>query len=74
MKRIVGSRLPSFTKAESNNIKGSVDFLGLNHYMSIYVKNNPSSPQMDHRDFMADMAIEFSCKLKAILCPIVTLQ
>ena len=69
MKRIVGSRLPSFTKAESNNIKGSVDFMGLNYYSSFYAKNNSSSPQMDQRDFMADMAVEFSCKFKAILCP-----
>ncbi|GAB5362345.1 hypothetical protein AAMO2058_000788900 [Amorphochlora amoebiformis] len=32
----VGSRLPKFTEAESKELKGSLDFLGLNHYGSHY--------------------------------------
>ncbi|KAI5082922.1 hypothetical protein GOP47_0002665 [Adiantum capillus-veneris] len=37
MKKIVGSRLPSFTEEESECIRGSVDFIGLNAVTSIYV-------------------------------------
>ncbi|KAI5082926.1 hypothetical protein GOP47_0002669 [Adiantum capillus-veneris] len=40
MKKIVGSRLPSFTEEESERIRGSVDFIGLNAVTSIYVTNN----------------------------------
>ncbi|XP_057754916.1 beta-glucosidase 11-like isoform X2 [Arachis stenosperma] len=55
MKKIVRSRLPSFTKKESNLVKDSMDFLGINFYYSFLVKNNV---QMDHRDYMADMAAD----------------
>ncbi|MBK6814113.1 MAG: beta-glucosidase [Saprospiraceae bacterium] len=36
MKERLGSRLPSFTAAEKNMIKGSSDFFGLNHYTTMY--------------------------------------
>lgn len=60
MKKIVGSRIPSFTKTESNTIKGSADFVGLNYYSTLYFKNRESTPQMDDTDAAAD-------KLKACL-------
>jgi beta-glucosidase len=43
MKKNVGSRLPSFTEKESNLMKRSIDFLGINSYSSFYVKNFPES-------------------------------
>jgi len=39
MKDRVGSRLPQFTPEEKTLIKGSLDFLGINHYTSAYVSN-----------------------------------
>uniref|UniRef100_A0A2N9IWR6 Beta-glucosidase n=1 Tax=Fagus sylvatica TaxID=28930 RepID=A0A2N9IWR6_FAGSY len=45
LKKIVGSRLPAFTYAESSQVKGSFDFLGVNHYNTLSVKDNPSSPK-----------------------------
>jgi beta-glucosidase len=37
----VKDRLPSFTEAEKQLLKGSHDFFGLNHYTSEYVYNDP---------------------------------
>ncbi|CDP15637.1 unnamed protein product [Coffea canephora] len=39
MRDIVKSRLPKFSKEESQNLKGSFDFLGLNYYTSIYASD-----------------------------------
>ena len=41
---ITDGRLPTFTPEESALIKGSVDFIGLNHYTSGYVKDDPTNP------------------------------
>ncbi|XP_058194871.1 beta-glucosidase 40-like isoform X2 [Rhododendron vialii] len=40
MKDRVGSRLPRFTKAESALLKGSLDFVGINHYTTFYAWHN----------------------------------
>ncbi|XP_075664234.1 beta-glucosidase 11-like isoform X2 [Castanea sativa] len=60
MKKIVGSRLPSFTYAESSQVKGSFDFIGVNHYITMYVNDNPNSLNMEDRDVWADMAVQFT--------------
>lgn len=39
----VGSRLPKFTKAESTLLKGSLDFVGINHYTTWYARNNKTN-------------------------------
>ena len=52
MKKIAGTRIPAFTKSESKQVKGSIDFLGLNHYVTFYVKDNPSSLEKDNRDIV----------------------
>ncbi|KAL5052575.1 hypothetical protein RYX36_033257 [Vicia faba] len=58
MKKNVGSRLPFFTSRESNLVKGSIDFLGVNFYNTFYIKDNPGSLQKKNRDHMEDMAAE----------------
>ncbi|KAH7676643.1 Beta-glucosidase protein [Dioscorea alata] len=56
MKKIVGSRLPVFTKSQSKYLKGSFDFIGLNHYTSIFVIDNfAEALAMPIRDYSADM-------------------
>ena len=60
IKKNVGSRLPAFTNLESNLVKGSFDFLGLNYYATLYIKDDSSKLNMEVRDFDADMAIDFS--------------
>ena len=37
---ISGNRLPTFSEADVQLIKGSLDFLGLNHYTTMYVYQN----------------------------------
>lgn len=39
MKKIVGTRLPSFTESQSRKLKGSFDFIGINYYSSVFAKN-----------------------------------
>ncbi|KAI3983587.1 hypothetical protein MKX01_000599 [Papaver californicum] len=56
MKRNVGSRLPSFTPYEAKLVKGSCDFFGVNHYLSLDIKDNPESLELQQRDFNLDLA------------------
>ncbi|XP_058729103.1 beta-glucosidase 11-like isoform X2 [Vicia villosa] len=58
MKKNVGSRLPFFTSRETNLVKGSIDFIGINFYYAFHVKNSPGSLQIKNRDYKADMAVE----------------
>ncbi|KAG5010016.1 hypothetical protein AAZX31_07G142400 [Glycine max] len=58
MKKKAGSRLPFFTQKESNLVKGSIDFLGINFYYSLIVKNSPSRLQKENRDYIADISVE----------------
>eukprot|EP00253_Pinus_taeda_P036437 PITA_36437 len=55
MKKIVGSRLPSFTKQESEKLRGSFDFIGLMHYTTGYASDAPSYRDLTPRDFLEDM-------------------
>ncbi|GMH08794.1 hypothetical protein Nepgr_010634 [Nepenthes gracilis] len=58
MKRTAGNRIPKFTKVESRLVKGSFDFIGINHYATGYVQDNPSNLKREPRDFVADMAVK----------------
>jgi len=46
---ITRNRLPRFTEEQSQMIKGSVDFLGLNHYTSRYIQHT-GIPGSDYSD------------------------
>lgn len=60
MKKNVGSRLPSFTKVQCELIRGSLDFIGINHYYSVYVNDRPVETGV--RDFNGDMSIYYRSK------------
>uniref|UniRef100_A0A453GFN3 Uncharacterized protein n=1 Tax=Aegilops tauschii subsp. strangulata TaxID=200361 RepID=A0A453GFN3_AEGTS len=60
MKKIVGSRLPSFTRIQSEAIIGSADFIGINHYYSVYVNDRPL--KKGARDYSADLSISYKGK------------
>jgi len=45
MKERLGKRLPEFTQEESEMLKGSSDFFGLNHYTTMFAANFTESSQ-----------------------------
>ncbi|WZY95691.1 hypothetical protein YC2023_068020 [Brassica napus] len=61
MKRVLGPRLPVFSEEESEQVKGSSDFVGIIHYATVYVRNSTSTtPSLIPRrqDFFTDMGAE----------------
>ncbi|KAH0470759.1 hypothetical protein IEQ34_000482 [Dendrobium chrysotoxum] len=60
MKKNAGSRLPSFSYSESQKVKGSCDFIGINYYFAFYVADDPSIPKTGLRDFTSDMFAKFT--------------
>ncbi|XP_021775388.1 beta-glucosidase 31-like [Chenopodium quinoa] len=59
MKKNAGTRIPTFTKNESKLLKGSIDFIGINYYTAIVVKDNSMSLNTTPRDYIADMATQW---------------
>jgi hypothetical protein len=56
MKRTIGSRLPVFSKEESEQVKGSSDFIGVIHYLTALVTNIDINPSLSGiPDFNSDM-------------------
>ncbi|KAM7250137.1 hypothetical protein ACFE04_022020 [Oxalis oulophora] len=43
MRTRVGNRLPTFTESQSSLLKGSLDFVGINHYTTFYAKHNSTN-------------------------------
>ncbi|KAJ4793415.1 beta glucosidase 11 [Rhynchospora pubera] len=60
MKKIVDSRLPAFTKQESERLRGAFDFIGLNHYTSLYIMDDSNNTNTGLRDFSADTFTKIS--------------
>ena len=68
VKKNAGARIPVFTKLESKLVKGSFDFLGVNHYNTLYIKDKSSSLEMEMRDFFADIGAEMICMIVCSDC------
>ncbi|KAJ3685724.1 hypothetical protein LUZ61_014888 [Rhynchospora tenuis] len=60
MRKIAGSRLPLLSKENFEKVKGSFDFIGINHYFTISVKSDPSQLKNKVRDYVRDMAVKIS--------------
>ncbi|XP_052193424.1 beta-glucosidase 12-like isoform X1 [Diospyros lotus] len=54
MKTLVRRRLPKFNSTQSESLKGSYDFIGLNYYSSYYVINIPFSNKPAHLSYSSD--------------------
>jgi len=64
MKYSVGARLVKLTKAQSQGLRKSIDFLGVNYYTTYYAKN--ASPVSTNRTFYTDILATqdvYICKL-----------
>ncbi|XP_024027263.1 beta-glucosidase 3 [Morus notabilis] len=58
MKKNAGSRIPAFTIEESESVRGSFDFIGVNYYFTSNVKDISNTFQLGNGDVIADMGIE----------------
>lgn len=62
MKRTVGSRLPVFSLEESEQVKGSSDFIGIIHYLAASVTSIKFKSSLSgHPDFYSDMGASMTC-------------
>jgi beta-glucosidase len=58
MKKFVGKRLPKISPATSKFLVGSLDFLGINHYTTLYARNDRSRiRKLIVKDAIADAAV-----------------
>ncbi|KAJ4873098.1 Myrosinase 2 [Raphanus sativus] len=62
----VGERLPSFTPEESNLVKGSYDFLGLNYYVTQYAQPSPNHVDWDNHTALMDAGAMLTCTTLSI--------
>ncbi|XP_039685762.1 hydroxyisourate hydrolase isoform X2 [Medicago truncatula] len=56
MKANAGARIPVFTNRESEQVKGSYDFIGIIHYSKFNVTDNSGALKTELRNFFADSA------------------
>lgn len=56
MKRNAGARIPAFTSHESEQVKGSSDFIGVIHYTNVNITDNSEVLNIKLRDYSTDMA------------------
>ncbi|CAA7398429.1 unnamed protein product [Spirodela intermedia] len=61
MKERTGNKMPSFSVYQSEYIKGSFDFLGVNHYATVWVSDVSSDNSSTYeRDFGFDMSVKLT--------------
>ena len=56
MKANAGARIPAFISRESEQVKGSYDFIGIIHYSKFNVTDNSDALKTELRNFIADAA------------------
>ncbi|XP_020253379.1 beta-glucosidase 12-like [Asparagus officinalis] len=66
MKAIVKDRLPSFTDEESNMIKGSYDFIGINYYTARYAYSLPISANDSADSYTLDSYVDLKAEKEGI--------
>lgn len=74
MQKLVSERLPEITDATSNLLVGSLDFIGINHYTSLYARNDRTRiHKLIMQDAISDAAVITTGKLllKQIVKPLV---
>lgn len=59
MRKLVGNRLSEFSDTESEKLKGSYDFLGINYYTAQYVAD-ASNSQVEKLSYVTDPKVKYS--------------
>ncbi|KAF7119620.1 hypothetical protein RHSIM_Rhsim13G0229900 [Rhododendron simsii] len=59
MRKLVGSRLPEFSDTESEKLKGSYDFLGINYYTAHYVAD-ASNSNVEKLSYTTDPKVKYT--------------
>ncbi|KAF7835977.1 beta-glucosidase 12-like isoform X2 [Senna tora] len=69
MEKYVGDRLPKFSQEQSNLVKGSFDFIGINYYTTFYAENIecPTHNKTYSTDFCANLT--YACLTLDTLLP-----
>lgn len=52
-------KIGTFTATESSMLKGSIDFLGINYYTSLYVRHNPGIADGNYPNYTTDSKVEY---------------
>lgn len=66
MKKFVGKRLPEISPATSKFLLGSLDFLGINHYTTLYARNDRAQiRKLILKDAIADAAVITTRKMSS---------
>ncbi|PKU63730.1 beta-glucosidase 22 [Dendrobium catenatum] len=60
MRKNAGSRLPTFSEIESQEVRSAFDFIGINYYFASFVVDNSDHPKTGFRDANADMFVKFT--------------
>jgi beta-glucosidase len=60
MQKIVMGRLPNFTFEQSAMVKGSVDYVAINHYTTYYASNFVNET---HTSYVNDWHVKLSCTI-----------
>ncbi|KAL5721993.1 beta-glucosidase [Ranunculus cassubicifolius] len=71
MQDIVAERLPKFSKSQVKMVRGSIDFLGINHYTTYYMFD-PRQRQPKVRGYQMDWNAGYACKLISRLVQILS--
>lgn len=75
MQKLVAERLPAITPEVSQIIKGSLDFVGINHYTTLYARDDRTRiRKMILQDAMSDSAVITTCKILKALSFILTVK
>jgi len=68
MKKLVGGRLPEISSATSKFLVGSLDFIGINHYTSVYTRNDRTRiHKLVMQDAISDAAVITTGKLLMLI-------
>lgn len=64
MQKLVGDRLPEISSKASVFLKGTLDFVGINHYTTLYVRNDKLQlRKLILQDASTDSAVITTCKM-----------